>query len=281
MSECFGDYFIHNGTIQPAALFDNSYVYEGESVYEVLRMIKGLPVFFEDHFNRLELSTRNQKKLMLAGKEQLKRDILRLSEKEKLKEVNLKIVFNYNGLKGNYLIYFIEPVYPTSEQYMKGVKGVLFYAERKDPESKIVNHKLRSEIYHKLIISGAYEALLVNRENCITEGSRSNIFFIKNNIFYTAPDRFVLGGITRKHILEICRENDIKVEFVCVSADKIKEYESVFMTGTSPVVLPFRIIENIPFNVKHPYIGFLRNLLFDRMEKSLRYFEESIKTGGD
>ncbi|HRT48515.1 MAG TPA: aminotransferase class IV [Bacteroidales bacterium] len=279
MSECFGNYFIHNGTLQPVELFDNSFIYEGESIYEVLRMIRGLPVFFEDHFKRLETSTRHQKKLMLANREQLRKDILKLAEAEKIKDVNLKIVFNYNGVIGNYLVYFIEPVYPTAEQYTKGVKGVLFYAERKDPESKVINHKLRSEIYHKLIICGAYEALLVNRENCITEGSRSNIFFIKNNVLYTAPDRYVLGGITRKHIIEICGENDINVEFVCVNADKIKEYDSVFMTGTSPVVLPFRTIENFSFNVKHPYIGFLRNLLLERMEKSLRYFENISDRG--
>ncbi|MGQ9620203.1 MAG: aminotransferase class IV, partial [Bacteroidales bacterium] len=216
MSECFGNYYIHNGTLQPVELFDNSLVYEGESVYEVLRMMKGLPVFFDDHVTRLESSTRFQKKLMLAGREQLRKDILKLSETEKIKDVNLKIVFNYNGSTGNYLVYFIEPVYPTAEQYRKGVKCVLFHAERKDPESKFINHKLRSEIYYKLIIENAYEALLVNKENCITEGSRSNVFFIKEEKLVTAPDKFVLGGITRTHILDICRENSIKVELVCV-----------------------------------------------------------------
>lgn len=272
MSECFGNYFVQNGILQPAELFDNSLVYEGESVYEVLRMIRGLPVFFDDHFGRLESSTRLQKKLMLASRDQLRRDILTLAENEKLKDVNLKIVFNYNGLMGSCLVYFIEPAYPTAEQYRKGVKGVLFHAERKDPESKVVNHKLRSEIYHKLIIENAYEALLVNRENCITEGSRSNVFFIRENVLYTAPDKKVLGGITRKHILEICRENGINVEFACTNADNIADYESAFMTGTSPLVLPFRNIGNTVFNVRHPFIAMLRCLLIARMEKSLKHF---------
>jgi len=276
MNECYGNYFIHNGILQPSELFDNSMVYEGESIYEVLRMIGGLPVFFEDHAARLETSSRLQNKLMLASRVQLRGDILKLSEAEKLKDVNLKIVFNYNGLIGNYLIYYIEPVYPSTEQYRKGVKGVLFNAERKNPESKVINHKLRSEIYHKLIIENAYEALLVNKENCITEGSRSNIFFIKDETLFTAPDKLVLGGITRKHIIEICRENNVKVEFMCVKADKITDYESVFMTGTSPVVLPFRTIGNLFFNVRHPLILVLRNMLIERMEKSLLYFKEGF-----
>ena len=96
------------------------------------------------------------------------------------------------------------------------MKGILFFAERKDPESKVINHKLRSSIYHKLIHEGGYEALLVNENNLITEGSRSNIFFLKGETLVTAPDNVILNGITRKHILEICRENKIKVEFACV-----------------------------------------------------------------
>ncbi|MGQ9621720.1 MAG: aminotransferase class IV, partial [Bacteroidales bacterium] len=81
-------------------------------------------------------------------------------------------------------------------------------------------------------------------------------------------------GITRKHILDICRENSIKVELVCVKADKVAEFESAFMTGTSPVILPFRCIDNVAYNVKHPLIPMLRNLLFKRMEESLRFFNE-------
>lgn len=276
MSECYGEYFIYNGDLQPLELFDNTLIYEGESVYEVIRMMKGMPVFFRDHIKRLETSTRIQKKLMLISAEQIRKDIIKLSENEKIKDANLKIIFNYNGLNFNYLIYFIEPVYPTAEQYRKGVKGILFNAERKDPEAKVINHKLRSEIFHKLIIESAYEALLVNKNFCITEGSRSNIFFIRENKIFTAPDNCVLAGITRKHILEICEETGLNVEFECVKADKLRDYETVFMSGTSPVVLPFRLIGNTVFNVKHPYLSMLRNIMFGRMENSIEQFREGL-----
>ena len=49
------------------------------------------------------------------------------------------------------------------------------------------------------------------KNNEITEGSRSNIFFLKDETLVTAPDNAVLNGITRKHILEICRENSIRL----------------------------------------------------------------------
>jgi len=142
MNECYGKKFILNGELQPADQFDNAMVYEGDSVYEVIRMYKGNPVFFNDHMERLEMSTRLQQKKILADAESLKKNIINLTKSDRKKEANLKIVFNYNKDSRNYLVYFIEPIYPTEEQYRKGVKGILFYAERKDPASKVINHKL-------------------------------------------------------------------------------------------------------------------------------------------
>lgn len=272
MIECDGKKFILNGSLQPVEMFDKSLVYEGESVYEVLRLIKSNPIFFQDHMERLTTSVKLQKKEILADIPAIRRAIITLARSQKKRETNVKIVFNYNNGDNNYLIYFIESIYPTAEQYKRGVKGVLFFAERKDPESKVINHKLRSSIYHKLIHEGAYEAVLVNEANLITEGSRSNIFFLRGETLVTAPDNVILNGITRKHILEICDENKIRVVQTCVNADDIKEFEAVFMTGTSPMVLPLCCIGDIPFNVNVPLIDRLRNHYLKKAEASISFF---------
>lgn len=273
MNECFGKKFILNGELQPCESFDNSLVYDGDSVYEVIRMVKGSPVFFDDHMERLATSAGLQRKKMLADASIIKKDIINLTKSDRKKEVNLKIVFNYKKDSDSYVVYFIEPIYPSEEQYRKGVKGILFYAERKDPGSKVINHKLRSSIFHKLILDGAYEALLVNNNGQITEGSRSNIFFLRNNVLETAPDDKILNGITRKHILEICRENNIKVRPACVMAERITDYEAVFMTGTSPMVLPFCCVDDKYFSVRVPLISKLRDLYILKAEESIKKFK--------
>ena len=275
MNECYGTKFILNGELQSEDLFDNSLVYDGDSVYEVIRMTKGSPVFFYDHMERLASSVKIQRKKMLADAAALKKAIITLTKSNRKKEINLKIVFNYNKGSENYLVYFIEPIYPSEDQYKKGVKGILFYAERKNPESKVINHKLRSSIYHKLILDGGYEALLVNEKGFITEGSRSNIFFLKNDTLVTAPDNMILNGITRKHILDICRENNIEVKFDCVKADRITSYNAVFMTGTSPMVLPFCCIDDKIFNVRLPLIGKLRQLYIIKADESIKRFRSA------
>ena len=274
MGESFGKYFVLNGELNPSALFRNTMVYEGESVYEVIRMVKGSPIFFNDHLDRLVSSVRFQGRIMLADRDQLKKDIQILSSTEKKKEINLKIVFNYNENSENYFIYYIEPVYPTEEQYRTGVRGILYHAERFNPESKVINHRLRSSIYHRLILEGAFEALLVDRDTCITEGSRSNIFFIKGDTLYTAPENKVLNGITRKHIIEICGENGINIVFECVGEKRLSEFESAIMTGTSPIVLPFSVISGHIFNVRHNLISSLRSLYLIKAEESIRQFRD-------
>jgi branched-chain amino acid aminotransferase len=272
MNECFGKKFILNGELHAADLFDNTLVYEGDSIYEVIRMVKGFPVFYQDHMDRLSSSVRLQHKEPLADIASLRKDIISLTRSDKKKETNLKIVFNYNKGSSNYLVYFIEPIYPSDEQYKKGVKGTLFFGERKTPESKVINHKLRSSIYHKLISEGGYEALLVNEKNQITEGSRSNIFFLKGDILVTAPDEVILSGITRKYILDICRATRTKVIFECVSVDDLFEYDAVFMTGTSPMVLPFYCIDDKFFNPKLPLMEKLRKLYILKVEESIQAF---------
>jgi branched-chain amino acid aminotransferase len=272
MNECFGRSFILNGELRSAEEFNNSLVYEGDSIYEVVRVVRGNPVFFRDHVERLAISAKAEGKEMLAGLPPLRKAIIALSRSDKQKEINLKIVFNYNHGSCNYLVYFIEAAYPTSGQYRNGVTGILFNAERKNPESKVINHKLRSSIYHRLIIEGAYEALLVNENNLITEGSRSNIFFAKDGILITAPDNLVLGGITRKYILDICREQNIKVDFRCLNTGEIGSCQSVFMTGTSPMVLPFNHISNIAFDTSLPLIKTLRDLYISKAEESIKGF---------
>lgn len=270
MTECAGNYFILNGELQPVELFQNSLVYEGESVYEVIRLMNGCPIFFSDHMERLLISARLQEKDLLAGNMDLRKAITTLVRTEKNHNINLKIVFNYNNAVTNYLVYFIETTYPTQTQCKSGVKGILYDAERKIPGSKIINHKLRSSICHKLIQEGAYEAVLVNEDGLITEGSRSNIFFLKNDLLITAPDDMVLHGITRKYILGICEENKIAVEFSCVKAKELKDYDAAFMTGTSPMVMPFSHIGNTPFRVNIPLIQELRQLYRKKAESSIR-----------
>ncbi len=275
-----GNFFIRNGSLEKTKYFDYSLINEGESVYEVLRIADGLPVFFDDHFERLKSGTQLTGRKMLRSKELLAHDIISLTASQEVKEANLWIVFNYRESGESSLVYYSKPSYPGSADYMNGVKGIVISAERNNPASKVINNRLRSEINARLAGAGAYEALLADRQGRITEGSRSNIFFIQGTTLITAPDELVLGGITRKHIVEICNENKIKIEFRCVFVLEMADSDGVFLTGTSPVVLPFSQVGEIQFSVDHPLTGFLRSEIMRRMEESRKIFRENAVSSG-
>src|SRR5512139_3761640 len=104
MKEYCGNHFILNGKIRSVDEFDNSLVNKGETIYEVIRIVRGTPVFFSDHMDRLSASIKQQKKHIIADASVLKKDIIKLTDIEKRKEINIKIVFNYNENIENYLV---------------------------------------------------------------------------------------------------------------------------------------------------------------------------------
>jgi len=81
-----------------------------------------------------------------------------------------------------------------------------------------------------------------------------------------------LGGITRKFILELCRNNSIEVVKCPVKVDELRNYESAFMSGTSPMVLPIKEIDGIRFNPENGLIKKVSKLYTDKVQESIRSF---------
>lgn len=84
---------------------------------------------------------------------------------------------------------------------------------------------------------GATENLLF-RDGLVTEGSHSNVCFVKQGVVYTHPSGpHILPGITRKVVLELCREEGIEVREEAVAVDDLGEVGEAFLTGTTAQVL--------------------------------------------
>lgn len=255
MTECYHNKYILNGEIKDCSLFDIDLVFRGESIYELIRIIDKIPLFWEDHVQRLYRTSEITGMNILYNEQSLLETVSELIRINSVEEGNIKLVFNFyrqeNIMEKNFLAYFVEPVYPSEEQCEKGVKGILFQACRVNPTAKVINRNLRLAVYKQLIEKGAYEALLVDREGRITEGSRSNIFLIKEGSLFTAPDRDVLAGIARKHVIETCLQENIPVILEKIERNQLQFMDAVFMSGTSPKVLPFSEIENYSFDPRN------------------------------
>ncbi len=254
MNESRCDLLIFNGLERKSKEIDSSLYYADFSIYEVVRIIERKAIFLGDHLDRLQNSIGASSKNMLLKKEDIAEAVNKLINKVSVREGNIKISFNYTTSGDYSLIHFIDALYPDKSLYKSGVDTILFDAIRAVPDVKIYNYLLRSQIYDKLVRTGAYEAFLVNSDKCITEGSKSNVFFILNNKIVTAPDGTVLPGITRKYVIELCKSHGIDLETRCLGLDELSNVDSVFITGTSPKVLPVRSLLDHVFDVQNKYL---------------------------
>lgn len=248
-SDIIGDFLIKKNELANSNNFDISVISEYPGVYEVIRVIEGVPLFLEEHINRFRYSARLLGYELNYTDKKIIEYINVLIEQNKIKNMNIKIVINaLNKPLQNLYAFFIESHYPSNEQKMLGVPVILYNAERENPNAKSTNLSIRENINVKIKNSNAYEALLVNKNSEITEGSRSNVFFIKKDIVYTSPIKNVLPGVTRAQIIDICKNNKIELIEASINIDFLNQTDALFLTGTSPSVLPICSVDNKSFN---------------------------------
>ena len=271
--ECFGKFFYLDGNIIPEGQDDE--IAQGEvSFYEVIRIREGIPLFFDDHMKRMSdgISTRYEPDHDISGK--VREGLDALVRKQSFPEINVRITVTYTGCDYSLHICYIPSSYPDEKMILEGVSLILYHAERFNPGVKVLNTRLRLSVNEELVKRKAYEALLVNSEGCITEGSRSNVFFVtKTGVIHTAPDKAVLSGITRGYVMEIIRKERFDLVFEAVREAEISRFSSVFITGTSPMVLPVQKIDNQIYEVSNPIVERIRLLYAGKAADSIRSYK--------
>ena len=96
-----------------------------------------------------------------------------------------------------------------------------------------------------------YETVFV-RNGVITEASHCNVFFVKDGVVYTHPaDHFILDGITRQVVLELCENLGIEVRLEGVPTSEIQLMDEAFLTGTSTQITPIREIDGVALYEDH------------------------------
>jgi len=280
MAEAINSYFIINGEMKSIELFDDNLVKDGKSLYEVIRIINGVPLFLENHLDRLYNSAKITNLEIGYDLEEIKAIIAKLIEYNDIENGNVKIVFNYkegNQVNKNFLAYYITHSYPTKEQYENGVPVILYHGERNNPNAKVINTAFREKVDEEIRNQKVYEAILVDRDGNITEGSKSNIFMVKENEVITAPLEAVLPGITRQTIINLCAELGIRISEQKINFNDLKGIDGLFISGTSPKVLPINIVNDINFkSSSNKVIGSIMEAYDNNIEKYVKNYKDNI-----
>jgi branched-chain amino acid aminotransferase len=93
------------------------------------------------------------------------------------------------------------------------------------------------------VAAGADEALLLDEEGYVAEGSGENLFFVRDGVIYALEHSVNLEGITRDSVIRIAKDLGYEVQVVRATRDQLYMADEVFMTGTAAEVTPVSMID--------------------------------------
>lgn len=243
-------YFSRNGDILPTEqavvpLADIEYAY-GFGVYETVRLSKGRLLFLHEHCERLMESARIIGLKHHFSKERAAGYVEELVTKNGADNCNVKILLigGPAGGKPALNILCLNPRFPDRKLYKQGAGTITEWMERPFPRAKTLNMLPSYLARRGAKAAGAYEALLVNRHGCITEGTSTNFFALKNRTVFSPSEKDILLGVTRDKVIKIAERSGFKVEHKDLKLDSLGGYDSLFLTGTSAKIMPIRSVDD-------------------------------------
>ncbi|MEW9093516.1 MAG: aminotransferase class IV [Clostridiaceae bacterium] len=239
-------YFIINDEIKEIGFFDDSILKEGKCLYEVIKVKEGIPLFLERHMNRLLNSAKLIEVDIWVENQWIEEALNKLIKNNREEEGSLKFVLNFD--KKIFVAFFEEKNFPTDEDFKEGVSICTYNRERENPNAKVLNVNFRMDLDKFMKEKDIFEALLVDRNGYITEGSKSNVFMVKGDKIITTPLKAVLPGTKRSIVLEICNNMNMEVEEKMIEEKEIYEVDGMFLTSTPFDVLPVKEVNGIILN---------------------------------
>lgn len=238
---------VDEGTVR-FSLEDTDMLY-GYGCYETLKVRSGLLYFPEEHVARLIASADAigfKHNLNEAGLiPSLRNFVVSLN----LDNSNLRmVVIGHEGRNADWYILSQPAFFPPVKAKTNGVDCLLFFGERQLPRAKSLSMLLSTIAYRAACERDCYDALLVNRHEQITEGTRTNVFYVEKdqpNLVYTPPASQVLSGITRKTFLHALDDAEMSwIEEPLTLEQAFSGRFGMLISSTSTTLVPVARIYN-------------------------------------
>ena len=240
----------------------------GDGLFETMRSYSGKIFRLEHHLDRLFRSAHSIFIDLPMTKQEIQSAIKASIELNKLANSIVRITVTRGGqdpgLNIDYgasptVVILVRPTKIISKNiYQKGI-GIKLY-KNSAIRTQGISYQIKSCNYlsnillrEKAIQEGFFEAILLDNDNNATEGTISNIFIIKNNQLKTPSlNEFVLSGIIRNAVLDICRENNIPFKETTITEADLYEADEIFLTNSGIEVLPVSNINHQNIKAVNP-----------------------------
>lgn len=227
----------------------------GDGVYEVIGVYNGRPMMMEEHMERLERSA-NEIQLKLPYKiTDLKRNLMELIARDDLEEGIIYMQVS-RGVADRWHQFPAADVpavivaYTRAEGRMTAVEDQGATAVLTEDirwlrcDIKTLNLLPNVLAKQKAIANQGIEAIL-HRGETVTEASSSNVFIVKAGELFTHPaNHFILNGITRRKVLGLCEELNLKVHEETYTVSDLLAADEVFITATKSDIIPILKIDD-------------------------------------
>lgn len=241
------------------SLLDFGFIHS-DATYDVIKLVKGSPFLFEDHYQRFLASTKFYD-LSLLEKEQLLQVIDNLVRINKI-DTGFIWLISWRGtpITGNprdinscekHLVVYIKPYYNFNTTNTANV--VLYNKHNRIPDSSF-GQQYKNFAWIDLTLAQRYAysmnadtAILLNAEDCITEGPGFGVGFIFNGVV-KVPKKDVLHSVTIKQIERICNRVNIPFEFADIHCTDSFKCDEMFLASTSGGVIPVSMYNGRPLN---------------------------------
>ena len=233
-------------------------VFEGVRAYETP---EGTKIFrLNDHTERLFSSAHAVDLEIPYSIDEINKAQVEIVKINKLKEAYIRPMCFYGSgslglraddLKVHTIVAAWEwPSYMAPEVFEKGIKVKISSYKRERgnlvSRSKVNGNYVISMMALKEALKEGYdEALLLDTENYISEGSGENLFAVKNEELFTPSIDASLDGITRKAIISLAEELGMRVNVKDLSESDITSSDELFFTGTAAEVVPITQVNNL------------------------------------
>ena len=233
-------------------------VFEGVRAYETP---EGTKIFrLNDHTERLFSSAHAVDLEIPYSIDEINKAQVEIVKINKLKEAYIRPMCFYGSgslglraddLKVHTIVAAWEwPSYMAPEVFEKGIKVKISSYKRERgnlvSRSKVNGNYVKSMMALKEALKEGYdEALLLDTENYISEGSGENLFAVKNDELFTPSLDASLDGITRKAIISLAEELGMRVNVKDLSESDITSSDELFFTGTAAEVVPITQVNNL------------------------------------
>ena len=164
------------------------------------------------------------------------------------------------------------PSYMEPEARENGIK-VKVSSYKRQVRNPVASAKVNGNYVNSIVAlnealeAGFDEALLLDEEENVAEGSGENFFIVKNGILKTPDLEASLDGITRRTIIQLAKDMGMEVEIIKIKLHDVLESDEAFFTGTAAEVVPINSVNNesLGNGSRGPITEILQSTYFDQV----------------